>query len=97
MHTWSRWYYGITHLEIYKGGFAGGGSDVATLERFEDGSCSLWIYNTHDRNLWTESPNNTTQHASFEEAMTAAETRFGVKAKRPDHGLPEDHPCNPKY
>lgn len=41
--NWTRWFYGITHLSIYKGGSYGGGSDVATINRFPDGTCHLWL------------------------------------------------------
>ena len=81
--SWSNWYCDYTHLEIWKGGYFGGGSDIATIQIFNDGTCSLWIYNTKDKNMFTESEVNTTWHKSADEAMTAAETRFGVRAIRP--------------
>lgn len=82
-YAWSPWYCGITHLVIDKGGCFGGGSDVATLQQFEDGTCSVWMYNTHDKTLFTNSEANTKWYNDCESAMTATETRFGVTAKRP--------------
>jgi hypothetical protein len=91
--NWSRWYYGITHLEVYKGGSGGGGSDVATIRRFEDGSCNLWMYNTHDKNLWTGNPE--VYYETVDKAMKDAEERLGVKGLKPVFGLPDNHPSNP--
>ena len=91
--NWTRWFYGITHLSIYKGGSYGGGSDVATINRFPDGTCHLWLYNTHDEKIWTDT-SRTTYHKTVEEAMKIAERRYGVKGIKPIHAMPHNHPNN---
>lgn len=93
--NWSRWFYGVTHLEVYKGGSTGGGSDVATINRFPDGTCTLWTYNTHDKQLWTREENRPVWYDTVPQAMKVAEERLGVKGIPPIYGLPENHPSNP--
>ena len=92
---WTRWFYGVTHLVIDKGGSAGGGQDVATINRFPDGTCTLWMYNSHDKNLWTDDSRKS-YHESVPAAMKIAETRYGVKGVAPVHAMPDNHPNNPK-
>jgi hypothetical protein len=88
---WTRWYYGITHLEIGRG--AGNGKDMATINRFPDGSCTLGIYNFRQPNIWTG--NDSVYYKTVAEAMRIAEKRYDVKGEIPTAALPTGHPNNP--
>ncbi len=86
---WTRWYYGLTHLVVKRSN----NKDVATIQRFPSGGCTLWMYNTADENPWTDNP--TDYYESVEEAMKIAEKRYGVKGIAPTAALPSNHPNNP--
>jgi hypothetical protein len=90
MLNWSRWYYGLTHLVVKRGD----SKDVASINRFPDGSCWLFMYNTKMEDIWTNDA-YTTYHEDYRAAMRIAEKRYGVKAKEPVFGLPKNHPSNP--
>lgn len=74
---WTRWYCHITHLTVPRGK----NKDVASISRFADAGCTLWLYNTAQEDLWTA--DNVTYHKTVAEAMQLAETRYAVKALPP--------------
>jgi hypothetical protein len=66
--NWSRWFHKVSHLSIR--------NQTATIQRFEDGSCTLWIYHKNDKKLWSEYP--TFLFKTVAGATSEAEKRLGV-------------------
>lgn len=93
--NWTRWFYGVTHISIYRGGYFGNGHDVATIRRFPDGTCHLWLYNTHDKTL-RDDYKPKTYHKTVEAAMRKVERHYGIRTIAPTAAMPSNCDSNPK-